>query len=454
MFILPFESQPIHSQQVENQKTAISRNYEYNVLSFKNSASDAYSVVTNTDKTRVFAYMAPRQTQTVEDFKQDYVQGQQVEIVEALEGTMITFFFNSEIGEWDICTRNGVGGNYSYLQQVKPIYSEQGWGDYNNLPNLSKTFLQKTLDVFRLDLFVREQKSPDQTKDLSDVEALKTLSPDYCYTCILQHPDNHIVYEIGRFNDRLYLVSIYKIEQAESVTIEVKETTEITDPEVWESAGKIFYAKCQTVDKVDTTDALLSSKPFNHVSDQEPLPSITSQALNHPYSAFRPPSWILVNKATGQRTEVPNAHYQRAKELRNMQPNLRYMWLQVSRKGDLIRYLSAFPQYRTWFERFQLEYDRFVSQVYNAYVSFYILKHRDGAIPKKYFVHAAKIHHYMYLPSVASGQKRNIRLTAVFDYFDKFTASQMFYFLTKPETDEIVTNESSEQTQSPGQEQI
>lgn len=217
MFSLSFENQLVDSATALSAKRAVSRGYEYDVLCFAKKVTDEemtpYSIVTNTERTRVFAYMAPRQTQNLEDFQLNYNDGDRVMISEAYEGTMITFFWNAEIGEWDISTRNGVGGNYSYLQPIKPLEDMVNLGyAQNTFGESPKTFRQMVLDAFRIRLFNSEQKLPEEINDLKDVHTLTLLPIEYCYTCILQHPENHFVYEIGRFSQHLNLVSIYKLE--------------------------------------------------------------------------------------------------------------------------------------------------------------------------------------------------------------------------------------------------
>jgi hypothetical protein len=107
---------------------------------------------------------------------------------------------------------------------------------------------------------------------------------------------------------------------------------------------------------------------------------------------------------------------------------MRYQYLHLKQLGIVGQYLNAFPQYMGAFERLRREYDEFITEVYSAYVKFYIKKERD-LIPKKYFVHAAGIHHGIYL-NPENGRRKITRET-VFKYFDKTSPSKMFYNLTR-----------------------
>lgn len=437
MFALPLNTRQAIPENTPKKRVG-SRGYEYEMLyltatfatataAAENNGPSAFSILTNPDRTRVFAYMAPRQTQTVKEFFDSYVEGQPVGISEAVEGTMITFFWNPEIDEWDICTRNSVGGNYSYLQHIRLLDDD---GDSYPNPNSTiaqKTFLQLLLDAFRMRLctFV-EGQTPPEIRDLADVVLLHNLPKEYCYTCILQHPENHIVYDLLRFTMRLYPVSIYKTTDGI-----IREVREEDDAQLWLTANSVFDPRIQMERRVETALALNDSEPFKHAFESAEYVEITHSNVNTQDSAFYPPAWILTNQITGHRVEIPNRHYQRAKELRNLQPNMRYLWLDIRRKNQIEQYVAAFPRYRPMFAKFREEYDRFVGKVYDAYVGYYILKRREPIIPKKYFVHAARIHHNVYLPSIASGQKSPVRLHTVQHYFDQFTASKMFYYLCK-----------------------
>jgi hypothetical protein len=74
-------------------------------------------------------------------------------------------------------------------------------------------------------------------------------------------------------------------------------------------------------------------------------------------------------------------------------------------------------------------------------VKFYIKKERETTIPKQYFVHAARIHHNVYMKSKSEGNYQKINRLAVSAYFEQFSASKMFYYLTN-QTSEIRGSET------------
>ena len=80
--------------------------------------------------------------------------------------------------------------------------------------------------------------------------------------------------------------------------------------------------------------------------------------------------------------------------------------------------------------------DYFIKKVHCAYIEFYILKNRreTNRIPKHYFVHAARIHHNIYLAQNEDGttpeKRKIITKETVKTYFEQFTPSKIFYFIT------------------------
>jgi hypothetical protein len=204
MFFLPIPIEGCSGEPVSVQKRQ-SRGVEYTVLKYEHptmedqSDPEPYTVVTNGEQTKVFAYMAPRETIGFNDLKmKDYQEGDVVEVKESIEGTMITFFWDDETGEWNICTRNGVGGEYAFMRPTNK-------GDAP-----SKTFREMVVDAFRVMLMKNGNVCLDEVRDLCDVTILDTLSKTHSYTCILQHPANHIVYSGAPFNAFLKLVAIYE----------------------------------------------------------------------------------------------------------------------------------------------------------------------------------------------------------------------------------------------------
>lgn len=421
------------------------RGQEYTILRYHCDIDyvndEPFTVLTDKSQRNVYAYMPPRQTISKQKMDtSEYFEGDVVEVKESIEGTMITFFWNGEANEWNICTRNGVGGDYAYGQSISGKSSRK------------KTFREMVLDVFRLRMcsFSVEENS---INDISDVLALNELSKSHCYTCILTHSDNHIVYNKHTFfRAGLKLVGVFEIDAIPPLVsadsdirfqgcvrelpnptnrqkyLEESKTEE--DESIWNIAKLVFGESNMTgVHYLNNAEdvALFKKDVFDYASVTHSNICYTD-LMENSNSIYFPPAWILTNLRSGHRTEITNPFYERAKDLRNIQPNLMYLYLHLHRTNTINLYLNAFPSYYEKFVMLEREYENFVTEVHNAYVKFYILKIRDNVIPKKYFVHAARIHHDIYLPSIATIRTKITR-SVVTTYFTQFSITKLIYFM-------------------------
>jgi len=398
---------PINAIDPVSAKSRKVLDYDYTVLQFSFNG-EKFTLLTDKDRQTAFAYMPPRQTANIAMLSGDG----DVEVAEAIEGTMITFFWNKCVGNWEICTRNGVGCNYSFMRD----------------PPL-KTFREMVLDVFRA-------RRPPGTiiADLSDVEELSELNTDYCYTCILQHPENHIIY--SRSLPSLHLVAVYDTFAMPPLVDEHAETPLINAfiEEVPVMKTRAFShanenGKIRTADKIAEFKEQIDANFATHMRTEGKLDIYAADIDESPESLYYPPAWIVTNRQTGTRCEIANPHYELTKALRNLQPNMRYQYLCLKQLGIEGMYLNAFPQYMRDFQKLSCDYDMFITGVYNAYVKFYIKKERENVIPKKFFVHAAGIHHGVYL-SPENGRRKITRETVI-KYFAAVPPSKMLYHLTR-----------------------
>jgi hypothetical protein len=383
---------------------------------------------------------------------------------------MITFFWNDDINEWTICTRNGVGCDYSFFRPTNPADEKP------------KTFREMVLDAFRSSLDIENTGSdPIDIKDLNDVSILQDLSKSHIYTCVLQHPENHIVYSIVPSCAFLKLVRIYErnampplvpqdsnicfrecIREISLYATDAEEEEE--DFNIRKTGFRVFGNPIQPTKLIGESNTyhcasgVLCNNRVKFLKTTEEVEELKQSIFNIYYREYEaqvmmgqntdstdlnmfsdfdkgswyfPPAWILTNQTTGHICEISNPFYERAKQLRNMQPNLRYQYLELRKNKQLQEYLHAFPRYYMQFMQFSQEYDNFITAVYTAYIKYYVMRVREN-IPKRIFVHAARIHHEIYLASVP---RTKINRQMVEEYFEKFESTKMFYYLTERESD-------------------
>jgi hypothetical protein len=321
------------------------------------------------------------------------------------------------------------------------------------------------LDVFRIRKRFKGEFDPEPVRinDFIDVDELYGLDTNFCYNCILQHPENHIVYSRSPFNAFLKIVAIYdtfavpplvdcesqvryNVCVRECVTPYSKEyvTFEIPDEHgdeaIYSAALKVFVDHSIFVDYGNGAEAYINQIEMKREQYAAFMSAVdcdvrvfSSDIFEGDDSMYYPPSWIFTNTRTGHRTEVANPFYEFAKSLRYMQPNMLYQYLVLRNVGSTHSYLSAFPMYRNHFDKFEIRIQNYITEVHNAYVNFYIKKQREPLIPKKYFVIAAKIHHEIYLKQSFS-ERRKITRQTVSDYFDGMTHGKAFYYLNSTES--------------------
>ena len=239
---------------------------------------------------------------------------------EMVEGTMMNVFWDG-VG-WEMATRSAVGAQNQFYQPPNP-----------------KTFF----DMF--------QEAVDQCG-----LKLENLNKEFCYSFVLQHPENKMV--VAFETPGLYLVQVYKINNPSY-------TVEVIDPH--SCISDMSTVKLPAIFEFDTWDEL--KERFENAEDINIL------------------GVMIKNGETGERTKIRNANYERVRHLRGNQPKLRYQYLVLRKSGKEAEYLSHFPEHTEQFKEFKEEIDQFTSLLYDNYVSCFITKTK---LPKDCFFHLKK----------------------------------------------------------------
>jgi hypothetical protein len=92
-------------------------------------------------------------------------------------------------------------------------------------------------------------------------------------------------------------------------------------------------------------------------------------------------------------------------------------------------FLKFFPQYKEVFYRFYKEFQEFVTNVHQSYISYYVRK-SGQQISKKYFPLIHKLHHEIFLPSLVEGEEKIImRRAEIGKRLGEMTPSELIYYL-------------------------
>ena len=357
-------------------------NYNRDFICNDDKNSSLYrSVIVSSPENKLVCYSHPRSTD-LEEFKKTHVLDSiNYYVNEIVEGTMINLFFDNRIGEWEISTKGSVGGNYWY---------------FRNTYEKSNSMQQKTFYEMFLDALCIE--------DLSDTGFLSLLPGDHSYSFVIQHPENHIVLPID--NPYAYLVGVYKIDQDTNTASMIP----ISDYMNW-AAFK------------DTKIQL----PYQYPLDGETFDSLYEKYCS-PNNSMINLGIMITDIRTGERTSIENSVYANLKELRGNNPNLQYQYLCLKRANKIKEFLHYFPRYRKIFYTFYNQYTRFIKDVHNSYVSYYVKK-SGVQVAKKFFVHAYKIHHNIFLPSLNNGEKKIITRDVVKEYVDNLDPGEILYYI-------------------------
>jgi hypothetical protein len=138
---------------------------------------------------------------------------------------------------------------------------------------------------------------------------------------------------------------------------------------------------------------------------------------------------MVTDHETGSRSKIVFDAYLRRKEIRGNNPNMLFQYLCLLRLHKITEFLRYFPWYKDMFNRFRKQYVTAMINVHKSYVARYI-KRTGETIARQYMPHVWRIHHNVFLPSVAAGQKKIVTLDVVHDYFRDMSPIEIFYMLS------------------------
>jgi hypothetical protein len=262
----------------------------------------------------------------------------QVICQEFVEGTMINVFWDSCISQFVVSTKNTVGADSSFF-----------------VTNPRKTFRE----------MFEESAS---YVGLS----INNLNNEYCYSFVMQHPENRIVtyYEVPA----LHLIAVYKIihdfdETSPSVSIVTVESVDFNIARGCDALRESGVQYLKTYDEI--------------ASYQEAVDKFAS--VTTPYNIQ---GVVLVNLETGERTKARNPNFEQVKRLRGNQPKGQYQYLSLMSQGKIREFLSFYPEFSDDFLLYKDQLHKFTSQLLTHYSDCYIKKQAPlMSFPKQYRTH-------------------------------------------------------------------
>jgi hypothetical protein len=366
----------------ENSNYKIIR-YNKDILYVEHTFGVFRSVVVNNENQIVS--FAPPKSLSIEKFTEmNPTKTDNIVAEEFVEGTMINVFWDGQLNAWNIATRNTIGANvYFFKTESKKTFNRMFY---------------EALSNSKLDL--------------------NNLNKSYCYSFVLQHPENRIVVPISR--TAIYLVQVYKIT---GNVVDVLPMETVHSDEVWKNTEILF-------------PTLYSD--WNHYS--ELVDRYASQNTD-----YRIMGVVIKNTETNERCKIRNPVYEEIRHLKGNQPKLQYHYLSLRKNGKISEYLKFYPECKKKFSKFRDELHVFTNTLFANYVSCYIKKEKPLIeFSGQYRTHMFKLHK-IYLEDLKdkllNGQKQFITITTVINYVNSLHESQqmnaLHYHLKKQYIDTV-----------------
>jgi hypothetical protein len=360
-------------------KTQNYRVFRYDKNSLTSDLISTYglcrSIIVNSEN-KVVSFAPPKSIPS-ERFIQSYHEKDDGIVAEEfVEGTMINVFWDASIGltgGWEIATRNTPGANSSFFK------GENG--------KKGKSFK---------DMFLEAAANCNLM--------LHMLNPNYCYSFVLQHPENRIVVPFKKAD--LYLTAVYSIDKDDHV--------QSLDPQGLKSSFELGNVTIQ----------------FPQVYTLEKYSELieTYASMNTPYNLL---GIMLHNRNTGERAKIRNPVYEQVRNLRGNQPKLQYQYLSLRKEGKVKDFLEFYPEKKKELSGCRDQVHLFTNTLFDNYKACYIKKEKPlKEYPEQYRTHMFHLHQ-IYLHELRE-QKQFINSSVVQKYVNDMQPTLLMYCLNFP----------------------
>jgi hypothetical protein len=332
------------------------------------------SVIIN-NKNRVVSF-APPKSISYDSFVCKYPEKcDSIVAEEFVEGTMINVFWDETSGlsgSWEIATRNTVGGEVSFYKCKEK----------------TPTFREMFLEAVEKNNF-----------------ELNMLNPMYCYSFVLQHPDNRIVVPFK--NVQLYLVEVYEIVHTEGNKVNVFSL----DLNIVKNVGQWY------------TTTIKFPKIYDFIEYEDLKNEYAS--MNTSYEIL---GVVIKNKDTGERCKIRNPVYEYVRHLRGNQPKVQYQYLELRKEGKVGDFLKYYPEVKKEFSYFRDRLHDFTNILHQNYISCYIKKEKPlKEFPEHFRTHMFCIHK-IYMDELKP-KNEYVNNSVVINYVNKLHPSLQMYSL-------------------------
>jgi hypothetical protein len=350
------------------------------------------SVVVNASN-KIVSFSPPKCISYDEFIEKNPLYNENIIVEELVEGTMIQLFWDSYECKWEIATKSSIGG-------------------YN-----SNTFTKMS---FR-DMFF------DALNDMNIT--LNDFNHNYCYSFVLQHPKNQIVFDIVK--PQLYLLYVYHISEVCNITDDDNTNEEIVVKvhhffDSPDNKNKHLFLPKECKIKYPKQIGLKESKAYNHLYDYF---YTNSYDINMTYSTM---GLVIYNTLTGERCKIRNPYYEHLHNIHGRQSKLLYKYLIARSQNTTKQFISFYqnetPEFKNKVDSFKTKIQSFTNILLIHYIDCFINKSKPlSNYPPEYKSHMYNLHN-MYLKELKPN-KRNVNLLETSYYVNNLHPSKLIYSL-------------------------
>jgi hypothetical protein len=261
-------------------------NYNKNTLNFNDTKTGQYrSVVFSFTDKKVLSFSPPKSCPPMVFMNKYPNVNDNMLITNAMEGVMISLFYDDAIKKWEIATKGAVGGKYGYYGNIIKKTQEKRFE--------TPSFYRMFLDAMRA----------NNSEELNDLAILEYFPKTSCYNFILQHPKNIIVLPVE--SPMIYLVSVYTIEN-----------------EIIHFIPQIEYERWSEFKNMEgiINFPVVHKNLFNY-DDMEKIYDTHSTGV------------MVTNMETGERTYIKTKKYDDVACILKIKPEIQYLFLCLYRIG-------------------------------------------------------------------------------------------------------------------------
>jgi hypothetical protein len=298
---------------------------------------------------------------------------------EFVEGTMVNLFHTGE--DWEVATRSLLGGKGKFYKDSK------------------STFRTMFLECMNACDF-----------EFSD------LNKDYCYSFVIQHPENRIVKYVTE--PQLYLCAVFKPEGTKVHAIDYQKDGILS--------GKVRYPAVYPETTVEAAQNVYANKDTTRYD---------VQGVVIEYGFYR--------------SKLRNPTYEHVRQLRGNQPKSQFQYLTLRKTGAVKEFLGYFPEFKERFAEYRSQVHTFTSNLHQYYVQCFVKKQQPlQQFAFEYRPHMIELHKKYVGELIGTG--RFIDRGTVIEYINNVEPRKLMFALNyhhrpPPSTDDA-SDESNENT--------